>query len=254
MARVKSFLRLQGSMGETTFVKQGAKIGGYRSQDKKVTSPDKFKNDPKMARVRENAGDFKTAARGAKLIRNSISSLVKDAKDSNLTSRMLKTLMAIVKSDAISPAGQGNLVDGNLSLLNGFHFNEATKLSVVMSALITHNINRVTGLLTINIPVFTPSEDMKTPRGAARYQFVSAGIEMDFANGTSKADIQKSAQFLNNTLPTTALTLTHTVTANSTLPLFLVFGIRFLKQVNNSIVPLLSSDSSLLVILDVSKV
>ena len=45
-----------------------------------------------MARVRENASDFKTAAAGGKLIRNSISTLVKDAKDGTLTSRMLKKL------------------------------------------------------------------------------------------------------------------------------------------------------------------
>ena len=254
MARVKSYLRLQGSMGETTFVKQGANIGGYRSQDKKVTSPDKFKNDPKMARVRENASDFKTAARGGKLIRNSISSLVKDAKDSTLTSRMLKTLMAIIKSDTVSTAGHGNLVDGDLTLLTDFPFNVNAKLERMFGALITHNINKVTGQLTINIPVFTPSLELTAPSGTAKYQFVSAGLEMDFAAGTSKPDIQKSVQFAYNQVPTTALTLTHTVTPNSTLPLLLVFGIKFLKLANSSVVPLLGSDSSLLVILAVSKV
>lgn len=254
MARVKSFLRLQGSMGETTFVKQGANIGGYRSQDKKVTSPDKFKSDPKMARVRENASDFKTAASGGKLIRNSISSLVKDAKDSTLTSRMLKQLMAVVKSDIVSTAGNGNLVDGDLTMLTDFPFNVNTKLEGIFGGLITHNINRVTGQLTINIPVFTPSLDLTAPSGTSKYQFVSAGVEIDFAAGTSKPDIQKSAQFVYNELPTTALTLTHTVTPNSTLPLLLVFGIKFLKLSNSSVVPLLGSDSSLLVILAVSKV
>ena len=254
MARVKSYLRLQGSMGETTFVKQGANIGGYRSQDKKVTSPDKFKNDPKMARVRENASNFKTAARGGKLIRASISSLLKDAKDSTLTPRMLKQLMAIIKSDTVSTAGHGNLVDGDLNLLTGFPLNAHSHLGTIFSEVMTHTINRVTGQLTINIPVFTPSLHLTAPSGTAKYQFVSAGIEIDFAAGTTKPDIQKSAQFVYNEVPTTALVLTHTLTPNSTLPILLVFGIKFLKQSNSSIVPLLGAESSPLVMLAVSKV
>ena len=73
MAKVRGFLKLQGSMGETTFMKQ--KNGNnWGSQDKLVISPDRFKSDPKFARVRENATEFATA-RSGELIRDSISSL-----------------------------------------------------------------------------------------------------------------------------------------------------------------------------------
>ena len=161
-------------MGETTFVKNRTSAG-YRSQDKLETTPGKFKTDPKLARVRENASDFATAAHGGKLIRNSISSLVKDAKDKTCTSRMLKALMAVVKSDAVSPAGTGNLVDGNTKLLVGFDYNAGATRNLVFPTPITDNIDRVTGQLTINIPAFVPLQDVHAPNGTTHFQFVSAG-------------------------------------------------------------------------------
>lgn len=56
-------------MGETTFMKQ--KNGNNRRpQNKLVISPDRFKTDPKFARVRENASEFTRAARcGAHLFK-----------------------------------------------------------------------------------------------------------------------------------------------------------------------------------------
>ena len=253
MARVKSYLRLRGSVGESTFVKQKL-AKGYRVQDKLETTPGNFKTNPKLARVRENANDFGTAARGGKLIRNSVSSLIADARDRSLTSRMLKALMEVVKSDVTSPAGKGNLIDGNLALLTDFPFNASANLKGTLKADVTHNINRVTGQLTIDVPVFNPSLSLKAPSSTTHYQFVSGGAELDFELGTFKTDPQKSAELPLNSVATVAVTLTHAVTANSTKPLFLVFGVRFFRQHGTEMLPLLKADSSVMVILAVSKV
>ena len=253
MAKVRGFLKLQGSMGETTFMKQ--KNGNnWRSQDKLVISPDRFKKDPKFARVRENATEFTRAAQGGALIRDSISSLVKDVKDKNLSSRMFTKMMAVIKSDVTSPRGQGNLVDGDLNILKQFRFNPAGKLSKVLEPTIVSTLDRVSGHLTVTIPVFVPTLDLTAPSGATHFQFVSAGIEMDFEQGTFKTDIQKGPNELYQPVATTALTLTHTVTANSTHPLFLVFGIKFYDSRGSIMSPMLNAASNVLEIVAVSKV
>ena len=253
MARARSYVRMRGSMGESTFVKQ-RNGPGYRVQDKLETTPGRIKTNPRMARVRENMSDFGRAAKAGKLLRNSISSLVNYAKDRSLSQRMGKTLMAVIKSDQLSPAGQGNVVDGNTNLLKDFQFNASASLESVFPTVFQRNINRVTGVLTIDIPVFKPSPDLKAPNGATHYQFVSAGTEVDFESGAFKTDIQKSGQLPYNTAATAALTLTHALTPNSTHPLFLVFGIRFFKQQGPDKLPLLGAATSLLVILEISKV
>ena len=254
MARVKSYLRLRGSMGETTFVKQRNNSGGYRSQDKLETTPGRFKTDPNMARVRENSHDFTTAARGGKLIRKSISILVNNAKDRTLTSRMLKTLMAIVKSDLTSPAGKGNIVDGDTTMLRDFAFNANADISSLVRVLISKSMNRVTGQLTIDIPVFIPKQALKFPSAATHFQFVAAGAEIDFGAGTYKANIQQSIDLPINNVATAPVTLTCTATPNSTEPLFLFFGIRFFTQKNTEMLSVMNAESKALVILDVNKV
>ena len=252
MAKVRGFLKLQGSMGETTFMKQ--KNGNnWRAQDKLVISPDRFKTDPKFARVRENALEFTRAAHGGALIRDSISSLVKDVKDKNLSSRMFARLMAVIKSDVMSPRGGGNLVDGNLALLNDFSFNLDGQLTKVLTPLVVHTIDRVTGQMTVTVPVFVPTVELTAPTGATHFQFVSAGIEPDFELGTFKADIQKGLQVLIQPTATTAVTLTHALTPNSTHPLILIFGIRFFELSGTVMSPILKAATNVLQVVAVSK-
>ena len=253
MAKVRGFLKLQGSMGETTFMKQ--KNGNnWRAQDKLVISPERFKTDPKFARVRENATEFTRAANGGRLLRDSVSSLLKGVQDKNLSTRLMRKLMTVIKSDVTSPRGSGNLVDGDITLVKGFRYNPQGKLSKVLTPLIVPAINRVTGQLTVNIPVFVPTLELTAPAGATHFQFLSAGIEADFESGTFKTDIQKGPNELYQPVATTALTLTHTVTANSTHPLFLVFGIKFYDSRGSIMSPMLNAASNVLEIVAVSKV
>ena len=252
MARVRVFLKLQGSMGETTFMKQ--KNGNnWRAQDKLVISPERFKSDPKFARVRENASEFSRAAQGAKLLRSSISGLVKDVKDKNLSSRMFQKMMAVIKTDLASPRGGGNLIDGDLTILRNFRFNPSADLNKVFYPLVVPHIDRLNGQMTVIVPSFVPTLDLKLPGGATHFQFVSAGIEIDFEQGTFKTDIQKGVEELYQGQATSALTLTLTCTPTTTHPLFLVFGIKYFDSSGSVMSPMLSASTNVLEIVAVSK-
>ena len=252
MAKVRGFLNLQGSMGETTFMKQ-RKGNQWRAQDKLVISPDRFKKDPKFARVRENASEFARAASGGKLIRKSISSLLSTAKSTNLCTKLFSKLMAVIKSDITNPRGDGNLVDGNISLLKGFSFSDGATLVKVLEQVVTSNIDRLPGLMTINIPVFVPATDLTAPSGTTHFQFVSAASELDFELDTHKTNLQKHAVALYDSNATSAFTITHTVTANSTKPLLLVIGIKFFQAHGSQMIPLLTARTNLLEVIAVNK-
>ena len=253
MARVKSYLRLQGSMGESTFLKEGTGPN-YRAQDKLVVSPERFKTDPAFARVRENASEFGRGGKATKLIRVSVSTLLDGMKDKTLGRRLLARIMQVIKSDNISPRGQDNLIDGNTLILKGFLFNSNATLSSVFALPIGTSIHRVTGQLIINVPAFTPGIQLKGPAAATHFQVQSAASEIDFEQGTFKTDYQHSAQLPYDGTANPGITLTNTVTANSTQPLFLAFAIKFFQVSGTTMYPIMIGDKNVSMILDVNKV
>ena len=251
MAKQKGFLRLlTGSMGETTFVKTK---DGYRAQEKKVTTPGKFLTDPKMARTRENAAEFGAAGKAASVLLSSISSLVKTSKDNRMNARLFKEVSKVIKSDAVSPRGKRNVVDGDTSMLKDFDFNKGATLGKVFQPAFTTTLNRVTGELTLNVPAFVPNIKVQAPASATHYQIVSAGAEIDFGLNTFKSDIKVSAQLPWNGTATAVLTEVHNVTPNSTLPLFMFVGVQFFIQTNGVMYQVAEGSSSALRIVLVNK-
>ena len=253
MAKVKGYLRLQGSMGETTFLKNGT-APSYRAQDKLVVSKDRFKTSPSFARVRENASEFSRAGAGAKLIRNATSSIWQDVKDKTRNKRMLVKAIAIIKSDIASARGHRNMVDGDITLLNRFSFVAGVSLIDVFKPMITSTIDRVAGHVNVAIPSFVPSMELTPPPGATHFQILTAGCEMDFEMDTFKSDLQKTAELPISTTPTGAINLSCTVPANSTRPLIQVFGVRFYQQVAGLMYAVLDAGYNPALILDATKV
>ena len=252
MAQQKGFIRLKtGSMGDTTFVKTK---DGYRAQEKMVVNSAKFKTDPAFARVRENASNFSRAAKNGQVIRASANALLQTAKDPKVVSRLVHTILQIIKKDPVSPRGQGNIIDGPTLELVGFDFNADAKLTVVVPAVMKPVVNRVTGQITLNMPSFIPTAGVVPPAGTTHFEILSAGAEIDFALGTFVAEQKQTAILPWDSNPTAAISLVHQVTANSTLPLFLVAGIKFYQQHNTFMYPLNKQDINALRIIDVNKV
>ena len=251
MIEQQGFLRLvKGSLGKTTFVKSK---DGYRAQEKMVVSTGRFKNDPKFARVRENAADFGHAATDGKVLRKALNSLLESSTDSKLPSRLVKRILQIIKADHNSVRGQGNIIDGPTELLEGFEFNAESSFSQVFKPAVISTINRVTGELTVHMDAFVPIRALLAPKGATHFQFVTAGCEIDFAQQKFVTDAKQTAPLPLDINPTNVISVVHTVTANSTLPLVLVVGVRFTIQQGSKSYPLSQSDSNPLTILKVNK-
>ncbi len=229
MAKQKGVIKLDGTIGDITFYKSK---DGFLAREKGGVSGDRIANDPAFARTRENGAEFGRAGKAGKVLRNAIRNLLQNASDSRMVSRLTTEMLRVVQADATSERGFRNVIDGEVDLLLGFDFNINGKLSTTLYAPYTAVIDRVAGTLTINVPAFVPVNMIAAPGGATHFKLNSAGAEIDFEAETFVVDAQSSAVLPIDAVATAIINLPNAVTAASTHPLFLVFGIEFYQQVN----------------------
>ena len=231
MAKQKGIIKLDGTIGDITFYKSK---DGFLAREKGGVSGDRIANDPAFARTRENGAEFGKAGKAGKVLRNAIRNLLQNASDSRMVSRLTTEFLKVVQADATSERGLRNVIDGEVDLLLGFDFNLNGKLGTTLYAPFTSTINRVAGTLVIEVPAFIPLNMIAAPGGATHFKLNSAGAEIDFENETFVVDANSSAILPIDVNPTAVINLANAVTAASTHPLFLVFGIEFYQQVNGN--------------------
>lgn len=249
MARQKGLIKLDGTIGGITFYKTQ---DGYLAREKGGVDADRIANDPNFQRTRENGAEFGRAGKAGKLLRNSLRVLLQNASDRRMVSRLTSKMVKVIQADATNTRGERNVIDGEAELLTGFEFNANGKLGNTIYAPYSSSIDRVAGTLEVNVPGFKPAQMIAAPGGATHFKFVSGGAEVDFENETFTVDLQESAILPWTNPPAAAVTLTNTVSANSTHPLFLVFGIEFYQEVNGEMYPLKNGAHNALSIVAVS--
>jgi hypothetical protein len=249
MAQQKGIIPLKGTIGNITFYKTK---DGYLAREKSGLNAERIANDPSFARTRENGAEFGRAGNAGKVLRSAIRALLLNTADSRMIARLTREMMKVIQADAVNERGLRNVIDGEAELLNGFEFNANSKLGTVLFAPFTQSINRVTGVLEINIPSFIPVNMIAAPSGATHYKLVSAGAEVDFEQKNFTVAMSNPTPAIIDVNATQVLTLTHQVTANSTRPLFLVLGIEFYQEVNGNLYSLKNGAFNALSIIAVS--
>lgn len=232
MARQSSIIKLKGTIGDITFYKSK---DGYLARQKGGVDRERIMNDPKFQRTRENAQEFGRAGKASKVLCTAIRPVLNKTQDSRMISRLVKKMMAVIKADAVSDRGQRNVLDGELILLQSFDFNGNAGLSATVYAPFTATIDRPSGVLDVNVAAFTPESQIVAPGGTTHFRLISAGVEVDFENETFKLAQSTSSEIAYGNTLSTAIPLSNDIGITaSTKPLFLVFGIEFLQQVNGS--------------------
>src|SRR5690606_21973443 len=99
MAKQNGIIKVRGTLGDITFYKSQ---DGHLVREKGGLDAKRIKNDPAFARTRENGMEFGTAGKGGQLIRKALRLLLLNAKDRRVGSRLLKTLLTIVKTDPVN--------------------------------------------------------------------------------------------------------------------------------------------------------
>ena len=231
MARNSSLFKIEGTLDNVTFYKSA---DGYFVRTKGGVSKNRIMNDPAFVRTRENGSEFGRSASSGKLLRDAVSSFVFKAKDSKLSSRLMKVMSDIKNQDLVSARGERNVVEGlatatatGKAYLKDFDFNNrATMRSVFFSPF---TVDSGTGVITITD--LKPTEQIRFPEGATHFSLQSGFVNLDFETGAS--DITYSAV---SNLPIDGTVSTISLTPSG-VPMgtgleFIVLLIEFFQEVN----------------------
>jgi hypothetical protein len=248
MAKQKGVIKLEGTIGDITFFKSK---DGFLARENNPVDGKRIATDPAFQRTRENGQEFGRAGKAGKLLRTAFRSMLQKAADSRMVSRLTAEMMKVIKADLTSTRGLRNVIDGEALLLKGFDFNEFGRLSTTLYAPYTTTVNRATGALTVNIPPFVPINMIAAPVGATHYRLMVAGAHVDFTTGDYEVDDVATTEQIIGAAPTAAQALTCNVTANGTMPLFLVLGVEFFQEVNGSLYSLKNGAFNALQIVEV---
>ena len=178
MAKLKSFIKLQGTLDGLTFYKSK---DGYLIRTKGGVSKSRILKDPNFKRTRENMHQFGLNATAGKLLRTCVGPILMKAKDSKLSSRMLKLMNEIKRFDTVSVRGEqlvglGLTSSEGKQLLTNFNFNIDAPLFQVLNTPFT--IDTTSG--AVSISNFIPEEHLKIPSGATHVEFQSVLVNVNF--------------------------------------------------------------------------
>lgn len=229
MAKQAGIIKLKGTLDDISFYKSQ---DGHLARAKGGVDKDKILKDPAFARTRENNSEFGRAGKGGKLIRTAVRTLLQHAKDSRVVSRLTTQLLAIIKTDPVSKRGQRNLDEGDLSLLNGFEFNNNGKLSTTFFGSYTPAFDRGTGEANLNLDTFSPSNSIVAPQGTTHFKLALGAAELDFVNKSFVYSEDDLGVLPYTSTDVAASSLLAPLTAGTALPVLLVMSIEFYQEVN----------------------
>ncbi|GGH58384.1 hypothetical protein HNQ91_000413 [Filimonas zeae] len=232
MARQSNIFKLKGTIGDATFYKTQ---DGYMIREKGGIEGDRIKTDPRFQRTRENMTEFGYSGRMGKMIRNAFKPMLNRSTDNRFTGRLVRNIMDVLKTDETSVRGKRNLLAGDVTLLQGLEFNARVPLSVVFTIPFSVAVDRVTGAVTAEITNFIPENQVLFPHGATHCKPVLAAATIDFATGAVNMTSNEGAPFTNGADEMPASSLSCNVSANTTLPVFVVLCAFFYQEVNGTL-------------------
>jgi len=237
MGSQEGVVKITGAVGDLSFYKSK---DGFMVRRPSGVNGDRIKNAPEFARTRENMREFSSAGQAGKLLRKAFQSLLRNAADGRMASRLTKQMMAVLKADTTSARGERNVVAGEPGLLQGFEFNSDSHLASVLTAQYTTAIDRAAGKLSLIIANFVPFNEIVAPPGATHCRIIIGGAEIDFATGDVTNASAQSADLAIGEKTGAPLALEVAVTAASKHPLFLMVSVTFSQVVNGTAYPLQS--------------
>ena len=248
MAKQKGFIKIEGTLGDTTFYKTG---DSYLIREKGGVSGDRIKNDPAFKRTRENINEFSTVATAGKLLRGAAAVLTKKAYDGKLTQRMMRVMTAIKNADQSSDRGYRQIYKGleteeGIAMLRGFNFNGKSSLTDLL--LVPYVVEKPSGKVTVDNLV--PADMLNFPPASTHVAFQAAILDVDFETGLHAIAYSQVENFPLD-MVARSFTLTPTeVPAGTGTKLYLML-VEFYQEVNGSQYALNNGGYNALTVLEV---
>ncbi|MEO7530586.1 MAG: hypothetical protein ABIS69_04215 [Sediminibacterium sp.] len=229
MAKQFGLVLLQGSLGDTTFVRTK---NGFRAQRKTSLNRNRIANDPNYEGLRNHMAEFVRASKAGKLVRQHFQLLIQHCKDGNMHRRLTGLLVQAIKMDSTHPMGLRNLQDGKLSLLENFEFNINSSFASALSAGYTTSFDRASGEAKIMINPFIPDRSLKAPGNATHYRISAAAAAIDFETQSTEKGMAEGSWLPITHTACAAQTFTISLPAALTVPVLLAMKLEFCQEVN----------------------
>lgn len=230
MPRLKSLIKIEGTLDELTFYKSQ---DGHMVRTKGGVSKNRMATDPAFARTRENGNEFGSVARSGKHLRRAITGLLATAKDNRVTSRLTQVLSKVKNEDLTSIRGQRNVATGiatanGKAWLKGFNFNNRAPMDSVL--LNNYTLTPASGEIVLTD--LNPDQQIAFPEGATHLSLQCGFLNLDF-DAPEAYDLQLSPE-ANVPITGTAntVTLTPAAAAAGTGESYYFLKIAFFQEVN----------------------
>jgi len=238
MKKQTGHIKLEATIDNLTYYKRN---GEYLVKKKSAVSRTRLKYSPQYAAFRQHQRDFGQAAKGGKLIRKAFAPLVQEVADWNCVGRLTKTVLNVIQSDLVNPQEQRRITDGNLELLRGFEFNAGCTLSQVLNAPFSLREDINIGLLSLEIPGFIPSKQLRSPKEASHFQVVMGVGTMDFSGCTYLTAFAETAWMPVDGSSGNTISLVCNLSKTVPNPMFVVAGVRFFQAINGIFEPIFNA-------------
>lgn len=236
MARLKSLLKMEGSLDGMSFYKDAD--GVYQVRAKRGVDKSRIQKDAAFQRTRENNQEFSDVSIKGKLLRRSLIDVMADVKDRTKSTRMSSVLFKVKSFDTGSIRGERKVSIGILTpegkvALSNFEFNKNAPLDAILLA--KYALNTTTNEITIT--GFNPYKMLATPEGATHVRIVAAHAKLDFATEESDLVVSNVETIaINETV--TDVTLSFTTPATGSGTEMHLLKVEFLQEFNAALYPL----------------
>lgn len=251
MAKYEGIFDIFGTLKGMTFYKTK---DGVLIRTKGGVSKQRIKNDPAFQRTRENGTEFAHSAQTGQLVRKSVGHLLKKAKDTRVTSRLLKVMSDIKNLDGTSVRGErkvelGLVTPEGKQAIKGFDFNINAKLSTVLRQ--THSLDTLTGDVTL--ADFEPLNSLELPEGTTHVSLRSAVSRIDFVTGDHVTVQSPETNLAANAAPQNITLVPGGLPPGTNGFLFFYVWIGFSQEINGVQYPLKNNVFNVLHLLEVTE-
>ncbi len=176
---------------------------------------------------------------------------ISQSADKKIASRLTTAMLKVAQADTTNNRGERNVIDGDLSLLQGFEFNGVTGLDEVLKAAYTVGFDRATGQAQVSVAFQDPSMELQQIEGATQARLTVGVGAVDFSNSEYEVDVIQSAAIDINSKTTSTIDTSASISANSTRVVFVVLGIEYYQTVNAELYLINNKDSRALLMVAV---
>ena len=228
MAQQMGYFPFKGRIGKLTFFKTK---DGYSVRGATGVDGNKIRNDKAYARTRENMSEFDHASKSIKLFRAAFADDIKTMADGGLARRLSSLFHKLLRQDPVNTRGSRKVLPAATAALEGLEFNSAMSLRQAHRLPFTPVVNRSRGILSVEIPAFSPMKLITPSEGATHFVLCSTAAELDFEAQKYTTVSVQSAPIRTDELTADAITLQHSLPGASK-PLVLTLGINFVQILN----------------------